>query len=551
MNLQLQIKQINHHLKSVFFPHIDVQDLPASYTADAIENACFSRSLVGVAALISTDCSIEEACDCIVDGFDDNGIDGIYYNSSERCLYLIQAKYHSDGNGSIELGDLNKFIQGIKDLTNAKYDRFNSRIQNRSAEINNYLLDSQTRFCLVLVYTGKDKLSVHCDRIIQDFLDANNDISEIFELNVIDVKSIYSHISAGVQGKPINLDIALSNWSHVAGPLKAFYGQVAASDISSWCTSYGRQLFSQNIRVYLRNTEVNTGISETIRHSPEMFWYYNNGITALCDDISKKPIGGMDQSSGVFVCRNLKIVNGAQTVGAIHSMRTLSGELARTKVWIRIISLGEGNQDIAKTITKTNNTQNKIEKRDFVSLDPEQKRIFDELLIEKIIYLYKSGETINPSEDGFDLNEATIVRACLQNDIQYTIQVKREISKLWDDIEKAPYKLLFNRSITGPKLWKEIQILRAVEKFIIQKKKKAPNREKLMITHGNRFFLHLVFQKLGDEIYQDKKLEIPKICKDLYQKMVVAVNASFPDAQLGSLFKNLTKCRAIKSSIDL
>lgn len=43
-------------------------------------------------------------------------------------------------------------------------------------------------------------------------------------------------------------------------------------------------LFYSNIRNYLKNTPVNKDIVQTFQKKPTDFWYFNNGITMVCDD---------------------------------------------------------------------------------------------------------------------------------------------------------------------------------------------------------------------------------------------------------------------------
>ncbi len=103
---------------------------------------------------------------------------------------------------------------------------------------------------------------------------------------------------------------------------------------------------------------------------------------------------------------------------------------------------GQGRrQTLGADITKTNNTQNRIENRDFVSLDPEQNRIKTELAIEKIEYHVIRSESLTRSETAFDLTESTTAAACASDRVHLVVQLKREIGKLWENIEKAPYEL--------------------------------------------------------------------------------------------------------------
>lgn len=548
----LHVNQIKNYLQTKYFQFVSLtQEETARGDADTLR---YTRAFAAIAINIHVETGIEEACLSITDSPDDNGIDALYYDQNEKQLFIAQSKFHHDGNGTIEVGEIHKFLQGVKDLINARFDKFNSKIQERQTMIEGNLLDSQTRFTLIVAHTGIQNLSDQCMSILNEFLEEYNDISEIISLKIINQKSIHDYISRGAIGNPFNVDVVLHNWCDVKEPFQAIYGQIAASDLASWYDNHGRRLFSPNIRMYLGETEVNQNIEETLKSTPTYFWYLNNGITVLCDCVDKKPLGGNGHDSGIFECQNLQIVNGAQTVGSIHRMnKALPENLNNTRVWVRLISLRNAPPELAKTITRSNNTQNRIEKRDFVSLDQEQQRLHEELLLEKIIYLFKSGETRDLDEEGFDLTEATIAQACKQEDVQYTVQAKREIGKLWDDIERPPYKVLFNPSLQGPILWRAVQISRIVEKYVAKQKKELSQRDKLMITHGNRFLLYLVYQKLpttlldpNSNLDEDQILLIASECFEYLQSTVTKL---FADSVLGSLFKNHSKCKRVKDDI--
>ena len=61
----------------------------------------------------------------------------------------------------------------------------------------------------------------------------------------------------------------------------------------------------------LGNTEVNKEIENTIQNQPDKFWYFNNGITLIANDVTKNLIGGSSRDSGYFNATNISIVNGA------------------------------------------------------------------------------------------------------------------------------------------------------------------------------------------------------------------------------------------------
>jgi hypothetical protein len=312
-------------------------------------------------------------------------------------------------------------------------------------------------------------------------------------------------------------------------------------------------LFSSNIRFFLRDSEVNEGIFNSVRHEPEKFWYYNNGITALCSSIGKKPLGGSGRDTGIFECKDVKIVNGAQTVGSIaRAYQNSPEQVEKAKVLIRFISLENCPEEFATEITRFNNTQNRIDRREFVSLDPEQERIKNELQLEGITYAYKSGESIPSGQKGFDLNEATISQACNHNDVAFAVRVKDKISSLWENIEKAPYKILFNASINGSELWKLVQILRIVDNKLSQEQKQRDGRERLFAVHGNRFILHLIYKSLpniffssSSELISSQINEIEDCTSSFLENVVSETNNLYPNSYPANIFRNITKCQEI------
>ena len=104
----------------------------------------------------------------------------------------------------------------------------------------------------------------------------------------------------------------------------------------------------------------------------------------------------------------------------------------------------------AAELTRAANTQNRIEKKDFAALDPEQDRLKTELLLEcEKFYAYKTGDREPSPAEGCTLDDAAVALACAQKDVGLCVQAKREVGRLYDDIQQAPYKMLFNPSLTA------------------------------------------------------------------------------------------------------
>jgi hypothetical protein len=265
--------------------------------------------------------------------------------------------------------------------------------------------------------------------------------------------------------------------------------------------------------------------------------------------VAKKPLGGNSTESGIFECSGFSVVNGAQTVGSIHAAAIQNPEaVAKAMVPVRIISSAKSGEIFSSEVTRFTNTQNAIEKRDFVALDPVQERIRQELHIEGIEYAYKAGSGSGATGQRFDLTEATIALACAHQDVALAVQAKREIGKLWDDIGKAPYKQLFNAGLTGPALWELVQALRAVDAGLQLEAKSYVGRDALICIHGNRFIQWSILKALGmkqGDTFSSDASSVTSAVKSIVAGVIAEVKADFADSYPASLFKNLAKCRAL------
>ena len=553
---EIHLRQIKSYLQKTFDGLIDLSDYQNKSETDR-ELIFLTRSLAAFTLMVLADISPQEASKSIVDGGQDNGIDSIYFDRREKIMYILQSKWKQDSKGSIKTDEVMKFTKGFKDLVNARYERFNSKFNNKTKDIEEALNDAGTRFEIILVYSGQTSLADEPKREFDDLLGEMNDPIDIVSMRVLNQSNIYNIISQGASGNPINLDVCLFDWGQTKEPYQSYYGQISAREVADWWTKHYPKLFSSNIRLFVRDSEVNEGIINTVKKEPEKFWYYNNGITALCSSIGKKPLGGSGRDTGIFECKNVKIVNGAQTVGSIaRAYQNSPEQVEKAKVLIRFISLENCPEEFATEITRFNNTQNRIDRREFVALDPEQERIKNELQLEGITYTYKSGESIPDGQKGFDLNDATISRACKQNEVSFATRVKDKISALWENIEKPPYKTLFNRSVNGSELWKLVQILRVVDHQLILEQKQRDGRERLFAIHSNRLILHLVYKALTDNFFSissdltsSQIDEIKAMTSKFLESIISETSSLYPNSYPANTFRNVTKCQEIVEKV--
>ncbi|MDY6979175.1 MAG: AIPR family protein [Pseudomonadota bacterium] len=152
---------------------------------------------------------------------------------------------------------------------------------------------------------------------------------------------------------------------------EAYSTSIPAAWLQEIYSEHGKNLFSANVRDYLgsRQTDknINHNIKETARNHPEMFWVYNNGITALVNDFEYTS----EDDLGVLKISGIAIVNGAQTTGSIGAAG--DADLKNAYIPARFVKCSDANT--VQEIIRFNNSQNKIEASDFRSNDQIQTRL--------------------------------------------------------------------------------------------------------------------------------------------------------------------------------
>lgn len=554
---KLHVNHVRVSVEKLFRDQIDISDFK-SKSPNEQERAFLTRGLAAYSLHVLASVDVDTAVKSIVDGYNDNGLDAILFDRNEKILWLVQSKWFESGQGEPENGDIKKFIGGVRDLIDFKMDRFNAKVKSKESDILEALDDPIVKIRIVIAYTGQSFLEVS-RRDLEDLMQELNDPSDLASYYIFSLREAHRALTGSIDGKPINVEIALSHWGQIEEPYKAYFGIINAADVAHWWIENRRRLFADNIRNFIGLTEINEAIIETLDKQPEHFWYFNNGITVLCKKIGKKPLGGGDRSTGYFVCEGISVVNGAQTVGSIgHAFEKPGEKVSNAKLFIRLISLEDCPEDFGQRITKATNTQNRIEKRDFVTLDPGQERLRTELLLEGKNYHYiRTDEKINPDDKNCTLEEATVALACANPDVSLAVQAKREAGKLWEDILQKPYIDIFNPEVTATKLWRAVQILRDVNTFLKSKEIDSIGRERSFYIHANRFVLHLVFQKVNKHTLLDpnfnfenfRRGELLDTIGDIVEFSKIKVEEIYPTSLIHQLFRNFTKCRDLKSQI--
>ena len=151
---------------------------------------------------------------------------------------------------------------------------------------------------------------------------------------------------------------------------EAYLVVVPAKQLAAIYDRWGARLLEQNVRVFLQaRGNVNKGIRNTIEYDAEMFFAYNNGITATAEAVeTRRTSGGLV----ITQVRNLQIVNGGQTTASIHAASRKKGvNLANIFVQMKLSIVDPLRaMEIVPKISEYANTQNRVSAADFFANHP-------------------------------------------------------------------------------------------------------------------------------------------------------------------------------------
>jgi hypothetical protein len=322
----------------------------------------------------------------ITEGDGDSSCDIIFSNEDhygKKVYYIVQSKWHSKTNlkgtkgVSTEikacLDDFKLILTGEKEKSlqnpnfNKKYAELLKHIEKNGA----------VKFIFLLLSTYGKELEN-----IKEFR-KNSAPFEIIDINrlkrdfiEVEYKGARTHNPIETPYEPkgeIEIEYLKNNTITVTNPFKSHIFLIRPKLIHTLFRKYGFALFYKNIRNPLSNSNFNPAISKTIKDNSKYFWYFNNGITAISDNIN--PI-----RSGTKVTVNgLQIINGAQTVYSIFSTYDEASSTERRKIdsstQITLRLLESGGKDFDLNVTRYTNSQNPVNERDFHANDDIQLRL--------------------------------------------------------------------------------------------------------------------------------------------------------------------------------
>ena len=301
----------------------------------------------------------------------------------------------SDGVLSLIITDFNQ-TQEIATLTavdmTATFRRLSNFLERSLDEaFRNSLEESAPAFGLADLIAARwpsvsrVRLFLLSNRVLSSRIDGR-EAGEIHGVPVVysvwDLRRIYRYTISGHERE--DLMVSLDDFG---GPLVVLPAHMEHADYESYLAVFpgsqlaqvydrwGARLLEQNVRVFLQaRGNVNRGIRNTIANNPEMFFAYNNGITATAESIDT-----VESPKGLLLTRmrNFQIVNGGQTTASIHAaLQNKEVDLDRVFVQMKL-SIVDPNRalEIVPKISEYANSQNRVSAADFFSNHPFHVRM--------------------------------------------------------------------------------------------------------------------------------------------------------------------------------
>jgi hypothetical protein len=531
-----------------------VQDLPpllgVGHPPDHMVAKNISRALSAFAIhkLVGTD--RETAAKAVIDDYEDNGIDALFYNQATKQLFFVQSKLRP--NEPFAQAEANAFKEGVKDLLNERYNRFNQNLIDRQEEIE-AALDDADEMILVIAHASPE-ISQHAKDILNNFLNPDDCPDERLVRSWVDYgpEKILSDFLDEQAVDEVYDQLRIYGVVKINDPRSTYYGRVSVKDLASLYSNHQDALFEKNIRYFLgvRSSAVNREIQESLGNRANEFIYLNNGVTAIAHEIRPRRVqrGGRN-----FQLDGLSVINGAQTIASCAQFINENPEADVDSAFVMFTLIHVDRADpFGGRVTRARNHQNPISPNQFASLDSTQERLRRELAFLNIVYRYRpEARTWLGMAEVITINEAAFALALLRPDPNIPVALKRESSKylLADSRE---YQSIFTEDLSGKRLANAVRLYRAAEEILNSNESAAIGQEKWIYRHGRYAILWLLLSRHQQWLDRDDVMsaddagvlvspQIDEIREKVRSDVIPQLAASYK-GPLG-FFRNLTLAR--------
>jgi len=362
--------------------------------------------------------SAQEISETIIDGSGDYGIDAVIHDATKKSLEIFQFKFPNKKETikkEILQGDVHKVIAGFDylidssdtvDLEKASISFKNLHDDLKDAEIHNFSINFVSfnqgvidNIEVMNNFINKTKKELGIDIVFSDY-------------NVHKVSNIFEKLKRK-NSVSVNIPYKQLQQSYSVDEVESYVGFLNAKDFLESIEDSIGVIFDENIRLAEIKSKVNEGIKKTAmkKKTSSMFYFYNNGITFICDDVQVSPNALKARLLGA------SIVNGCQTVTSLFENYKNDNLNEDVDLLVRIIKISDYDQ--RSKITQYLNSQNPIKESYFIS-NHTIVRDLQSKLLNKNYYLERQINEASYMEEHFDSSTKSNKRVIKLDDaIQY------------------------------------------------------------------------------------------------------------------------------------
>ncbi|WP_448526133.1 AIPR family protein [Parathermosynechococcus lividus] len=443
----------------------------------------------------------DEAFDCLTEGGGDFGVDAIHISEEydgEFTVSLFQAKYKNslEGNFNFPEAGIRSLINAIQYLFNpaARIDHINERLLAKVEQARSLIRDGYIPQVRALACNNGAKWNASAQEAIE-----RTSFGDQVTWEHVNHERLVKILQAT---KPVRDTLQLSGKAIVEDMefSRVLVGRISVAEISALIERHGERLLERNIRRYLglQGNRINENIRHTlISDEKSYFYFYNNGITLICDSFSYNAL--QDSNYQVRV-ENLQIINGGQT--CITIFRTLQEQDFINKdfqayVLLRLYQLPPENEDLVQRITYATNSQNPVDLKDLRANDERQQRL--EMDISQLGFNYRRKRSDASATRPTDITSGVAAEAVLsvwrRKPHQAKFFSREHFGKLYGSI--------FTEDLNGAQVIIAVQLYRIAENHRKRPQKDDPN----FIRYASCF----IAMQMGQRLLSEMNIEVKDI----------------------------------------
>lgn len=335
-------------------------------------------------------------------GVKDLGVDILLNDDSQRRCYAVQSKYRG-AKATISRNDIGGFFELHSSLMDPGWIQESNASENAKLMLTDYQRQMESHWHAKWIFVtnlkvsdNNKKIAVHSTNRYEN--DRNGVNVECQVVDVSDLERMYKRLQSRGEPIPEKIEIALEEgYIHSHNPRETLVTVMKGDQLRKWYSEHHDGLFANNVRFFIPEGKMNKEIERTANKTPEDFFYFNNGISAICSSLDV--VAGKQATA-----HDMQIVNGAQTVGALYAANP-SDDI---RVMLRVVVGDKGASTIPggfnESVIRCNNSQTAVKDSDFRSNDPIQlhiKKRFEAkgvipVLGKRVSYRPKRGEGSRP-----------------------------------------------------------------------------------------------------------------------------------------------------------